>query len=60
MLGLNSIIQKIYKKKVEFNIVNLKYLHLNSNIFSESITLKLRKRKNRLLKYFRKQCFKFS
>ena len=54
MLGLNSIIQKIYKKKVEFNIVNLKYLHLNSNIFSESITLKLRKRKNRLLKVLKR------
>ena len=50
MLGLKSIIQKIYHKKVEFNIVNLKYLHLNSNMFSESIVLKLRKRKNRLLK----------
>lgn len=54
MLGLNSIIQKIYKKKVEFNIVNLKYLHLNSNMFSESISLKLRKRKNRLLKVLKR------
>ena len=50
MLGLNSIIQKIYHKKVEFNIVNLKYLHLNSNMFLESIALKLRKRKNRVLR----------
>jgi len=54
MLGLNSIIQKIYKKKVEFNIVNLKYLHLNSNMFSESIILKLRIRKNRLLKVLKR------
>ena len=54
MLGLKSIIQKIYHKKVEFNLVNLKYLHLNSNMFSESIALKLRKRKNRLLKVLRR------
>ena len=54
MLGLNSIIQKIYNKKVEFNIVNLKYIHLNSNMFSESIALKLRKRKNRLLKVLKR------
>ena len=54
MLGLKSIIQKIYHKKVEFNIVNLKYLHLNSNMFSESIVLKLRKRKNRLLKVLKR------
>lgn len=54
LLGLNSIIRKIYNKKVEFNLVNLKYLHLNSNMFSESIALKLRNRQNRLLKVLNK------
>ena len=49
ILGLKRIISKIYNKKVEFNFVNLKYLHLNSDIFSESIAIKLRNRENRLL-----------
>ena len=35
-------------------VLNLKYLHLNSNMFLESITLKLRKRKNRVLRVLRR------
>jgi hypothetical protein len=54
ILGLKRIISKIYGKKVEFNLVNLKYLHLNSNIFSESIAIKLRNRENRLLRVLKK------
>lgn len=50
LLGLKKTISKIYNKKVEFNLVNLKYLHLNSDIFSESIATKLRNRQNKLLK----------
>jgi hypothetical protein len=54
LLALNNIISKIYNKKVEFNIVNLKYLHLNSDIFSEAIVRKLKNRSNRLLKVLKK------
>lgn len=54
LLGLKKIISKIYHKKVEFNFVNLKYLHLNSDIFSESIAIKLRNRQNRLLRVLKK------
>lgn len=54
LLGLKEIISKLYHKKVEFNFVNLKYLHLNSDIFSESIAIKLRKRQNRLLSVLKK------
>ena len=54
ILGLKKIISKIYHKKVEFNFVNLKYLHLNSDIFSESIAIKLRNRENRLLRVLKK------
>jgi hypothetical protein len=54
ILGLKRIISKIYHKKVEFNFVNLKYLHLNSDIFSESIAIKLRNRENRLLRVLKK------
>lgn len=50
LLGLNNLISKIYNKKVEFNIVNLKYLYLNSDILSESICMKIKNRDNRLYK----------
>lgn len=49
LLKLKYLISQFYNKKVEFNIVNLEYLYLNSDILSESIALKLRKRSNRLL-----------
>jgi hypothetical protein len=54
LFGLKNILQNIYKKKVELNIVNLKYLFLNSNIFTESIATKLKKRENRLLSVLNK------
>ena len=41
--------KKIYKKKIEFNLVTLKYLHLNSDIFTQILVLKLKNRKNRIL-----------
>lgn len=46
---LINIIKKLYSKKVEFRVINLKKLHLNSDIFSEAIAIKLKNRKNRLL-----------
>lgn len=51
---LNNIISNIYNKKVEFNIINLKYLHLNSDIFSQVIVKKLKNRKNKLLTTMKK------
>jgi len=54
LTGLNSLISRVYKKKVEFNFVSLKYLHLNSDIFSESISIRLKNRKNRLLRVLKK------
>ena len=50
LIPLKSLIEKIYKKKVEFNIINLKYYHLNSDIFSDILYTKLRNRKNRVLR----------
>lgn len=50
---LNKLIKRIFKKNVEFNFINLKYFYLNSDILSESISLKLKKRKNKLLKIFK-------
>ena len=44
------LVKKIYKKKVEFNIINLKKMHLNSDIYTQAVTLKLRNKNNRLYK----------
>lgn len=51
--GLKLLISKIYNKKVELNLVNLKYSHLNSDIYTDSIATKLRKKVG-LLKVLRK------
>jgi len=53
-LGLINLLSIIYDKKVELNIVDLKSIHLNSDIFSDSMALKLRNRKNRLLRILKK------
>lgn len=50
---LTHLVEKLYNKKVEFNIVNLKKMHLNSDILTQAIVLKLKNRKNRLSKIFR-------
>ena len=47
---LKSLVSRIYNKEVEFNIVNLKTLYLNSDIFTEAISLKMKNRGNKLLK----------
>lgn len=51
---LNNIISSLYGKKVEFNIVNLKYMHLDSSILSNSMALKLRNRKNKPIRILKK------
>ena len=50
--GLISLLRKIYKKNVEFNIINLKYFYFNSDIFTQPLVLKLRK-KRKLLRYLK-------
>lgn len=49
IIKLKGIISKLYNKEVEFNIVNLKTLHFNSDIFTEVISTKLKNRKNNLI-----------
>lgn len=44
---LSFLLSKIYNKKVELNIVSLKYIYSNSDILSNSVAIKLRKKKNR-------------
>jgi hypothetical protein len=53
LLNLRSLISKIYNKEVEFNIVNLKAIYLNSDIFTQVISLKLKNRDNGLLRVLR-------
>ena len=48
MLRLVLLVQDMYNKKVEFNIVKLKKMHLNSDIFTQAVSLKLRERNNKL------------
>ena len=50
LLPLTNLVSRVYNKKVEFNLVNLKYLYLNSYIFTETLVTKIRNRKNRLLR----------
>jgi len=50
IIPLKILIEKIYNKKIEFNLVSLKYFYLNSDIFSQIITSKIRNRKNKVLR----------
>ena len=47
---LINLVQEIYKKKVEFNIISLKKMHSNSDIYTQAVALKLKNRNNRLYK----------
>jgi len=53
-LGLISLIEKLYNKKVEINLIELKSIHLNSDVFSSAVALKLRDRKNKAVRILRK------
>lgn len=55
---LMKLIEKIYAKKVEFNIVKLKKLHLNSDLFTQAVALKLKNRNNRLYKVLKSSLYK--
>ena len=50
--GLISLIKKIFNKNVEFNIINLKYFYFNSEIYSQPLELKLKKKRN-VLRYLK-------
>jgi hypothetical protein len=50
LFKLSGLISKYYNKKVEFNIVNLKSLASNNDIFTELLTQKLTKEQNNPLR----------
>jgi ribosomal protein S3 len=43
---LSLLLNKILGKKIEYNIINLKSIVFNSDLFTQAITLKFRKRKS--------------
>lgn len=55
LYSLKTLLSKIYNKKVVLNLINLKYIHLNSDIFSEAVNIRLRNfKKNRVVKVLKK------
>jgi hypothetical protein len=53
-IGLINLLSNIYDKQVEFNIVDLKSVHLDGDVFSHSMALKLKNRKIKLLRVLKK------
>jgi hypothetical protein len=51
--SLIDLIKKIYKKNIQFNFINVKYFYINSDIFTQSLLLKLRKNRRKLLGYLK-------
>ena len=45
---LKSLVRDLYGKKIEFNVVELKKMHLSSDIFTQVVALKLKNRNNKL------------
>ena len=54
LLPLKDITKKRYGKIIKLNIINLKYLYLDSNILAEAITIKLKDRKKRVLRVLKR------
>lgn len=52
--GLQYILSMVYDKKVELNIINIKYMYLNSDIFTNAISIKLRNKASRVLEILSK------
>jgi hypothetical protein len=53
-LGITSVLKKIYGKNVEIKLVELKSIHLNSDIFTSVVALKLRNRHNKVVRVLKK------
>lgn len=51
---LKNKLEKVYNKNVEFNIINIKRFYLNSDIMSESITIKLSRNRRKIIKFLNK------
>ena len=47
---LKWMVRNLYNKEVEFNVVELKKMHLSSDIFTQAVALKLKNRNNKLFR----------
>ena len=47
---IKSLVRNLYGKKVAFNVVELKKMHLSSDIFTQAVALKLKNRNNKLFR----------
>lgn len=56
---LSKVLGKVLKKRVNFNFINLKYVYLNSYIFTTSIATKVRNKKNKLVRILKKSLLMF-
>lgn len=54
LVELKNKLYNIYKKKININIINLKYLYLENTIFLDALMNKLNDRKKKALKVIRK------
>lgn len=53
LLNLKKILYSLHKTEINISIVNLKYLHLDNNLFVDAITRKLKDRNKRVLRVLR-------
>jgi hypothetical protein len=53
-LGIYCLVEKSYNKNVQMELVELKSIDLNSDVFSSAVALKLRDRKNKVVRILRK------
>jgi hypothetical protein len=54
IINLRNILYKIYNKNVNINIVNIKYLYLDNNLYINAIVRKLKDRNRKALVMLRK------
>lgn len=55
---LKYMVNNLYDKEVEFNIVELKKFHLSSDIYTQLVALKLKNRKNKLYRVLKRSLMK--
>ncbi len=48
---IKNKLEMLFNKNIEFNFINLKCFYLNSNILSETILLKIKKNRRKLMKH---------
>jgi hypothetical protein len=52
IMKLTHLVEKIYDKKIEFNVVNLRQMHLSSDILTQALVLQLKDRNRMFSRIF--------